>query len=142
MTDTFPTPLLRRRASRTLALGGTLALAAAMTGCGPDPDYRQTSEDYAQVCRDETTQERVPDEDCDDSAGTSHAHAGHRTGWYFIPLAGGRTVPAVGQRAGGGLTTRPGTGTTTKVPSSGGEFAKSGTVSKGGFGSKGGGAGS
>lgn len=174
----------RRRSSKAVVIGGTLALAAAMTGVavtsqsssrssvsaepeGWTNEFGETvtapaelTEDYAQVCQDTQTGERVEDQWCEDpsiaqdQAGAvqedsgeeqeepvaSGGHVSH--GWFFIPLSGGRTVPAVGSPVRGGTTQAPAGRTVTKVPASGGSFAKAGTVSKGGFGTKGGGAGS
>ncbi|MDX2340748.1 tRNA-dihydrouridine synthase [Micrococcus sp. M4NT] len=131
----------RRRSSKALALGGTLMLAAAMTGCSSPADtgVNEVDGDYAQVCRDEATQERVPDERCEEG---QRSGGGGGFGWFFIPLIGGRTVPAVGAPVRAGTAVRPTSGVGTRVPAAGGEFAKAGTVSKGGFGTKGGGAGS
>lgn len=130
----------RRRSSKALALGGTLMLAAAMTGCSSPADtgVNEVEGDYAQICRDEATQERVPDEQCEDG----QRSGGGGFGWFFIPLIGGRTVPAVGAPVRTGTAVRPASGVGTRVPAAGGDFAKAGTVSKGGFGTKGGGAGS
>lgn len=135
----------RRRASRAVALGGTLLLATAMSGCSSSGnEVVEADHDYAQVCQDTTTHERRPDEECDDDGTPGHTASGvhHTTGWYFLPLSGGRTVPAVGSPLSGGTASRPGSGSVTKVSPAGGDFAQSGTVSKGGFGTKGGGAGS
>lgn len=177
----------RRRASKAIVIGGTLALAAAMTGVAVTSQSSQSSiesapaeengwtnefgetvaapaeleQDYAQVCQDTQTGERIEDQWCEDpsiaegqaGAGqeqaaegegpqqTSH-YGGGGFGWFFIPLSGGRTVPAVGSPLRDGTTQAPAGRSVTKVPPSGGSFAKSGTVSKGGFGTKGGGAGS
>lgn len=182
----------RRRASKAIVIGGTLALAAAMTGVAVTSQSSQSSiesapaeengwtnefgetvaapaeleQDYAQVCQDTQTGERIDDQWCEDPSiaegqaaqgqeqaaegegqaaegeeqQTSHYGGGY--GWFFIPLSGGRTVPAVGSPLRDGTTQAPAGRSVTKVPASGGSFAKAGTVSKGGFGTKGGGAGS
>lgn len=180
----------RRRASKGIVIGGTLALAAAMTGIAvtsqspSEPDSvsqegwtnesgdvvaapAELEQDYAQVCQDTQTGERIDDQWCEDvtpaevgadsgvtqdesgeaapgeeqeQETSSGGHVSH--GWFFIPLYGGRTVPAVGAPLRDGSTQAPAGRSVTKVPASGGAFAKSGTVSKGGFGTKGGGAGS
>lgn len=115
-------PVARRRASRSVSVGVVAALAATLTGCGQGTNV---SEDYAQICQDNATEKRLPDDDCNNHGGGAH--------WYFLPLgSGGRTVPAVGQPVAGGVDTLPGGKTAAKGISGDGA-----SVSRGGFGGSG-----
>lgn len=113
----------RRRVSNVVSIGVVAALAASLTGCGEGAGVK---EDYAQICRDNTTQKRLPDGDCNN-------HGGH-AGWYYFPLSGRTStkVPAVGDQATGGVATLP-SGKTAKS----GLSSRGGSVSKGGFGGSG-----
>lgn len=124
----------RRRASGVVALGVTAALATSLTGCSSDSN--EVDADYAKICRDETTQERLDDAECENRVSNSHVSAG----WFFLPLllGGGRTtVPAVGAQvpASSGTATVPDGTRTQTAPKKGGD------ITRGGFGSTGGGAG-
>ncbi|WP_247826571.1 tRNA-dihydrouridine synthase [Arthrobacter antioxidans] len=117
------------RRTGSLALGVTALLASALlTGCTPSGDV--IDEDYAQVCQDRTTQERVEDSKCSEE-GRSSSHFG----WYFLPMvlnsSGSSTViPRVGGKVSGGTTSIP-SGTTARNG-----FAGDGqSVTRGGFGS-------
>lgn len=122
--------LARRRRSDAVVLGVTAVLASAMlTGCGPDGDVIDA--DYAQVCQDRTTEQRVEDEKCSEE-GRSSGHFG----WYFFPMGSkgsntSRSIPGVGERLSGGVTSVPAGATAkTGVPADG-----SSSVTRGGFGS-------
>ncbi|WP_279366968.1 tRNA-dihydrouridine synthase [Microbacterium testaceum] len=115
-------PVVRRRASRTVTVGVVAALAATLTGCGQGTNV---SDDYAQICRDNSTQKRLPDDDCNNHGGSAH--------WYYLPLgSSSRTVPAVGQPATGGSDSLPSGKTAARGISSDGD-----SVSRGGFGGSG-----
>jgi len=115
-------PVVRRRASRTVTVGVVAALAATLTGCGQGTNV---SDDYAQICRDNATEKRLPDDDCNNHGGSAH--------WYYLPLgSSGRTVPAVGQPATGGSDSLPSGKTAARGISSDGD-----SVSRGGFGGSG-----
>jgi len=115
-------PIVRRRASRTVTVGVVAALAATLTGCGQGTNV---SDDYAQICRDNSTEKRLPDDDCNNHGGSAH--------WYYLPLgSGSRTVPAVGQPATGGSDNLPSGKTAARGISSDGD-----SVSRGGFGGSG-----
>jgi hypothetical protein len=77
--------------SVSVAIGVTAVAAAALSGCSSSPDYNA-------VCVDERTQQRVPDDDCDDTS------SGLRS-WYYIDS--GRRTPSVGSRVSGGSTVVP-----------------------------------
>lgn len=115
-------PASRRRASRTVTVGVVAALAATLTGCGQGANV---SEDYAQICRDNATEKRLPDDDCNNHGGSA--------GWYYYALgSSNRTVPAVGQTATGGTDTLPSGKTAARGISGDGA-----SVSRGGFGGSG-----
>lgn len=115
-------PVVRRRASRTVTVGVVAALAATLTGCGQGTNV---SDDYAQICRDNSTEKRLPDDDCNNHGGNAH--------WYYLPLgSSSRTVPAVGQPATGGSDSIPSGKTAARGISSDGD-----SVSRGGFGGSG-----
>ncbi|MFP5310869.1 MAG: Tat pathway signal protein [Actinomycetes bacterium] len=113
-----------QRRTVVVGLGVTALLAGTITAVvasnGDDPEY-------AQVCFNDETGERVADNNCDSSAGRS----GGIYAWYFYSR--GASVPAVGQNR----STAP--NFTRTVPSgakaSSGYSSKGGTVSRGGFGS-------
>ena len=117
------------RRTGSVALGVTALLASALlTGCTPSGDV--IDEDYAQVCQDRTTQERVEDSKCSEAGRSSGAF-----GWYFLPLiinnsSRSTVIPRVGSRVSGGITSIP-SGTTARSG-----FASDGqSVTRGGFGS-------
>lgn len=94
----FPFVSVRRRASRVVSIGVVAALAASLTGCG---EGSGVDSDYAKICRDNSMQKRLPDDDCNN-------HGGH-AGWYYLPLSGSRAtkVPAVGDAVSGGTASLP-----------------------------------
>ena len=67
----------RRMRSAHVAIGVTAMAAAALTGCSSSPDY-------AAVCVDEQTQERVSDYECDDDDHDSTAAARQFYIWYYL----------------------------------------------------------
>lgn len=116
----------KRSQRRTVAvgLGVTALLAGTITAIVAS---NEQDADYAQVCFNEETGERVEDTQCNSSAG----RGGALYAWYFY--ARGATVPAVGQNRAAypdfTRTVPPGAKTST------GYNTKGGTVSRGGFGS-------
>lgn len=119
----------QQRQSSTVALGVSALLASAvLTGCTPDGNVIDA--DYAQLCQDKKTQERVDDSKCSEAG-----RGGSYYGWYFLPMGAAdsgstRSIPAVGSKLSGGATTIP-QGATAKT---GAPVKGSGTVSRGGFG--------
>jgi len=108
--------------STSISLGITAVMASSLTGCS-------TSADYAAVCVDPETRERVDDDQCDDDGGGG-------TGFFWYYLAARSIVPAVGQTATGGTyrgSTLNGTVQRGGLPTTGGSTVKSATT-KGGFG--------
>lgn len=166
-----PRSTSRRRSSQAVAIGAVTALAVTLTGCGSSEEEQSTDAEYAQICVDEKTQERVEDSQCED---TSHSHSNF--GWMWLPFflnsqrTQANTIPPVGSRVedsqrplrtppyqgretSGSNGSSPRSGSATRVPASGAtpsasedgkttlKSPKSGT-SRGGFGKKGGGSGS
>lgn len=143
-----------RRRSQVIALGVTAVMAASsLAACG-DRDEPE----YAGVCVDPRTQVRLEDEQCrcldpetgewDDDDQDCRRRGSDRTnvGWYFIPY--GVIAAGVGQRvAGGGFSPPQNRGYSAGgVPRAGGTVSRSSvkggtTISRGGFGSRGGGIG-
>jgi hypothetical protein len=120
------TPVRRRMRSSSVALGITAVMAANLTGCA------SSSADYAAVCVDPATEERVPDDQCDDDSDYNGVGAGFF--WYY--LGASSRVPAIGSTATGGTyrgSTLNGTVQRGGLPSTGGSTVRSSTT-KGGFG--------
>ncbi len=88
-----------RRASRAVPLGLTVLAASSLSGCGGDPDV-------AAVCVDPQTQERVDDDQCDDSNAPQDYDGGSGVGgaffWYYVGTQTSRAIPAVGAPVSGG----------------------------------------
>jgi len=118
-------PVHRRMRSASISLGITAVMASSLTGCA-------TSADYAAVCVDPDTQERVADDQCDDDSD----YNGVGTGFFWYYLGASSRVPAIGQGATGGTyrgSTLNGTVQRGGLPSTGGSTVRSSTT-KGGFG--------
>jgi hypothetical protein len=118
---------LSQRKSAAVALGVTALLAPSLAACsGGDDD----SVDNQAVCVDEQTQERVPDDQCnEDGSRASSGIGGSAFLWYFLGTTAGRGFPGIGQRVSGGTFTQPsGSFRRGGVPSAGGN------VPRGGFG--------
>jgi hypothetical protein len=119
----------RARRSSTLALGVSGLLASALlTGCAPNGDVIDA--DYAQVCKDNKSNQRVEDDKCSEG-GRSSGHYG----WYFYGMGSSgsttqRSLPAVGAPLSGGVDTLPPGSTAKSGVSSKGSTA----ISRGGFG--------
>lgn len=113
-----------QRRTVVVGLGVTALLAGTITAVVAS---NQDEDDYAQVCFNDETGERVDDTQCNSSAGRS----GGLFAWYFYSR--GASVPAVGQNR----SSYP--NYTSTIPSgakaSTGYSTKGGTVSRGGFGS-------
>lgn len=83
----------RRLRSKHVALGLTVAAAGTLTGCAAqDPDY-------AAICVDPETNERVEDESCDDSdEPREYSGVGGGFFWFYMNTGSTRRLPAVGER--------------------------------------------
>ena len=124
---TTPTPARRRMRSASISLGITAVMASSLTGCA-------SSADYAAVCVNPDTQERVDDDQCDDDSDYNGGGVGSGFFWYY--LGASSRVPAIGQTASGGTfrgSTLNGTVQRGGLPTTGGSTVKSSTT-KGGFG--------
>ncbi|TVU65623.1 Tat pathway signal protein [Paenarthrobacter nitroguajacolicus] len=115
-----------QRRTVVVGLGVTALLAGTITAIVASNEQEA---DYAQVCFNEETGERVDDNQCDNSSSAGRSSAVYA--WYFYSR--GASVPAVGQNR----SSYP--SYTKNVPagakSSTGYSTKGGTVSRGGFGS-------
>ncbi|HJV98158.1 MAG TPA: Tat pathway signal protein [Arthrobacter sp.] len=113
-----------QRRTVVVGLGVTALLAGTITAVVAS---NQDEPEYAQVCFNDETGERVEDTQCNSSAGRS----GGLYAWYFYSR--GASVPGVGQNR----SAYP--SYTSTIPSgakaSSGYSTKGGTVSRGGFGS-------
>jgi hypothetical protein len=119
------TPTRRRMRSSSISLGITALMASSLTGCS-------SSADYAAVCVDPETQERVDDDQCDDDSD----YNGGGSGFFWYYLGASSRIPAVGQTTSGGTfsgSSLNGTVQRGGLPSTGGSTVKSATT-KGGFG--------
>ena len=120
------TPVRRRMRSSSVALGVTALMASTLTGCGSD------SADYAAVCVNPETEERVDDDQCDDDRDYNGVGGGFF--WYY--LGASSRVPSVGAPVSGGTyrgSTLNGTVQRGGLPTTGGSSVRSSTT-KGGFG--------
>lgn len=106
-----------------VAVAGLALLTTGITGCS----FGAAEDDYAAVCIDETTQQRVDDGRCGDVGGTSFIAPFL---WYYIGRNATR-LPAVGERVTGGTMSRPSAG---RIGS--GYAREGGAITKGGFGSR------
>lgn len=116
----------RRMRSSAVTLGVTAVMASGLTGCAT------TSADYAAVCVNPDTNERVDDDQCDDDSD----YNGVGTGFFWYYLGASRLVPAIGGRVSGGTFNGSGLSGTVQrggLPRTGGSTVKS-TTTKGGFG--------
>jgi hypothetical protein len=115
-----------QRRTVVVGLGVTALLAGTITAIVAS---NEAEADYAQVCFNDETGERVDDAQCDNSSSAGRSSAIYA--WYFYSR--GASVPAVGQNR------SQYTGFTKTVPqgakTSKGYSTKGGTVSRGGFGS-------
>lgn len=118
-------PTRRRMRSTSISLGITAVMASSLSGCA-------SSADYAAVCVDPQTQQRVDDDQCDDDSD----YRGTGSGFFWYYLAASSRIPAVGSTTTGGTftgSTLNGTVQRGGLPSTGGSTVKSATT-KGGFG--------
>lgn len=119
----------RRMRSSSVMLGVTAVMAASLTGCA-------SSADYAAVCVDPETQERVEDYECTDGQSD---YSGVGSGFFWYYLGASSRIPPTGSLVSGG--TYNGSSLSGRVdrgglPREGGDTVKS-TTKKGGFGGSG-----
>ena len=79
--------------SRTVLLGITALAASALSGCASEPEY-------AAICTDPQTNQRVDDDQCDDSENPDDYHGGGGAGffWFYLATRGNSPIPGIGQR--------------------------------------------
>ena len=130
----------RTRKSVLVAATGIALMAASLTACST-----QSGDDYAAVCIDQTTQQRVDDGRC--GSNNNGALVAAPFLWYYMGRSASR-IPAVGQTVTGlgGTTTKPASGKIgVGYPREGAAISKNGfgnrskTFSGGGSGSNNGG---
>lgn len=134
-------PARRRLRSAGVALGLTALAAASLTGCAYEEEP-----DYAAICVDPETDERVDDSECD----TDEEYHGSGSGffWFYMATSGSHRIPAVGDRFDpsigsyrvSSLTGSSGAAVAVQrggLPTAGSSSMKS-YVTSGGFGSRGG----
>jgi len=116
----------RRMRSSTVSLGVTAVVAAGLSGCASSPDY-------AAVCVNPDTDERVSDDECDDASTSGGSGIGSAFVWYY--LGASSRVPSLGSRVSGGTLSSPSNGSVQRggLPTTGGSSVKS-TTKSGGFG--------
>lgn len=113
----------RRWRSRVLSVSVSGVLAAtSLAACGSD-DTNGDAKDYHGVCVEESTQQRVDDDRCDDGG-----RVGGGFGWLYY--GAGSRAPAVGEQVSGGTTTPPKGASLTR----GGVPGDGASISRGGFG--------
>lgn len=96
-----------------------------------EESYALNNDEFARVCQDSKTGNRVDDAECEkeEKNRPSH-HSGHYVsafGWYYLGRSmGGSSIPAVGSKLSGGTTVQPSSGTIySGVSSKGGNFEDS-----------------
>ena len=137
-------PTTRRKGG--LALGTTTVLAAGfLTGCSSSKGA-----DYAGVCRDKATGERLPDSECRSGHHAGAAWVFYRSGQRVAPVGGkldsyATSIPKNATYAAGGLDAQGGRVTKSSVREGtqikGADGSSKGSVVRGGFGKGGGGGG-
>ena len=114
----------RRMRSATVALGVTALMATGLTGCASEPDY-------AAVCVDPETEQRVDDDQCDDD----RDYDGVSSGFFWYYLGASSRVPAIGAPVSGGTFRGAGLNNVQRggLPAAGAPSVRS-SVKSGGFG--------
>lgn len=129
--------VVKSRKSKAVVVVGTGFLAASLlTGCNTSSDA-----DYARVCQDAKSQQRVSDDKCSDEGVRSNVY-----GFYYFSMMNNQTarVPAIGAPLAGGATSIPDSATFKSGVKASGDsvarsgFGKGGATSKGGIGTTGG----
>lgn len=124
---------------RTATLrGGTSSSTQNKGGNKSSSTISGSSKEYAQICYDPATGQRLENDACKDtdeqgggSSGSSSggSHAGGR--WYWVQSSDSGKIPKTSEKVSGGTTTRPSDGTIFRnLPSKGGSFAESFRESK------------
>ncbi len=81
----------RRMRSAAVTLGLTALVATSLTGCSDDE-----KPEYAAICVNPVTNERLDDDQCKDD----REYDGHSGGfyWFYMPMGSSYVVPPVGGR--------------------------------------------
>lgn len=116
----------RRMRSAAVSIGLTALMAASLTGCSSDDDE---TADYAAICVNPETQERIDDSNCRDDREYNGSGAGFF--WFYMATRGGAFVPPIGGRYSAGTGTFA--GSSLRAPQGG-----TATVQRGGLDTKGG----
>ena len=83
---------VRRMRSKTVLLGVTALAASSLSGCAA------SEPDYAAICTDPQTNERVDDDECDDSDEPRDYTPGlGGFFWFYMLTSGSNRIPAIGQ---------------------------------------------
>ncbi|GAA2785971.1 hypothetical protein [Saccharopolyspora taberi] len=104
----------------------------------PDPgDYQ----DYVAVCVDSSTQQRIDDEECQDSpteVSDPGSHPGVGAWWYYYSTIGGGYAAPVGSKVFGGsfITPTSKSGAQPVIGRQGSVPVSGGTIARGGFGGR------
>ena len=84
-------PPVRRLRSKRVLLGVTALAASSLSGCASEPEY-------AAICTDPQTHQRVDDDQCDDGDQPEDYHGGAGFFWFYLATSSRARVPAVGGR--------------------------------------------
>lgn len=116
-------PRLGTSSSSSQKQGGRSSTSSQISG---------DSREYAEICYDPATGERLENSACEEGRSSSSSSGGSVTvRSYWVPYNSSSTVPKVGEKVSGGSDVRPANGTIFRnLPSQGGGFAESFRESK------------
>lgn len=118
-------PLLGSSSSSSQKQGGRSSTSSQISG---------SSKEYAEICYDPGTGQRLENSECEDEGGSGSGGGGAGGGTgrsYWVPYSSSSTLPKVGEKVAGGSASRPSDGTIFRnLPSQGGGFAESFRESK------------
>ena len=81
----------RRMRSQSVLIGVTALAASSLSGCVSQPDY-------AAICTDPETNQRVDDDQCDESDEPRDYTPGlGGFFWFYLATSSSRPIPAIGQ---------------------------------------------
>lgn len=114
-------PLLGGSSSSSQKQGGRSSTSSQISG---------SSKEYAEICYDPGTGQRLENSECEDGSGSGSSGGGTGRS-YWVPYSSSSTLPKVGEKVAGGSESRPSDGTIFRnLPSQGGGFAESFRESK------------
>lgn len=118
-------PLLGSSSSSSQKQGGRSSTSSQISG---------SSKEYAEICYDPGTGQRLENSECEDEGGSGSSGGGGGGGtgrFYWVPYSSSSTLPKVGEKVTGGSESRPSDGTIFRnLPLQGGGFAESFRESK------------